>query len=51
MVPTTANGRPAFGLYLHDHPHALHGLATRESGIAAVVAFHDPVLFARFGLS
>ena len=51
MVPTMANGQSAFGLYVHDRPHALHVLTVGESGIAAVVAFHDPELFERFGLS
>ena len=50
MVPTTANGQPAFALYAGDEPHAIHVLEVTREGIAGVVAFHDPKLFAAFGL-
>lgn len=55
MVPTGANGQPAFALYVPDHggtgrAHALHVLTVTAGGIAKVVAFHSPELFATFGL-
>jgi RNA polymerase sigma-70 factor (ECF subfamily) len=55
MVPTGANGQPAFALYLLDRDgtcraHAVHLLTVTARGIAKVVAFHDPELFVTFGL-
>jgi RNA polymerase sigma-70 factor (ECF subfamily) len=56
MVPTSANGQPAFGLYRTDEhgtlqPHALHVLTRTGNRIARVVAFMDPGAFASFGLT
>ncbi|NNG39817.1 sigma-70 family RNA polymerase sigma factor [Flexivirga sp. ID2601S] len=55
MVPTRANGQPAFGLYLRGdggryHPFHLQVLTLRESAASHVVAFFDQELFATFGL-
>src|SRR5262249_35596753 len=50
FVPTAANRQPAFAVYLHGRPHAIQVLTIREGEIAAVVAFRDARLFARFGL-
>ncbi|UFU05367.1 sigma-70 family RNA polymerase sigma factor [Ruania halotolerans] len=55
LVPTSANGQPAFGLYLPDHdgvhrPFNLQVLTLTQEGISRVVAFFDQRLFAPFGL-
>ena len=55
MVPTGANGQPAFGCYARDHdgvyrPHALHVLTLAAAGIARIVAFLNTDLFAPCGL-
>ncbi|HKS44348.1 MAG TPA: sigma-70 family RNA polymerase sigma factor [Amycolatopsis sp.] len=54
LVPTTANGQPAFGLYLIDgetyRPFQLHVLTLGQDGVSHVVAFFDTSLFAKFGL-
>ncbi len=59
MIETTANGQPAFGLYMrqpdgHFEPFHLQVLQVAGAGDAVrvehVTAFFDPRLFARFGL-
>lgn len=59
MIATTANGQPAFGLYMrqpdgHFEPFHLQVLQTVGSGddlrVEHVTAFFDARLFARFGL-
>jgi RNA polymerase sigma-70 factor, ECF subfamily len=55
MLPTGANGQPAFGLYVRDQDgtrrgHAIHVLTVAPGGIAKVVAFHSPELFVTFEL-
>jgi RNA polymerase sigma-70 factor, ECF subfamily len=55
MVPITANGQPAAAGYLRGpdarwHAHAVQVLTIRASGIAHIVSFNDPDLFAGFGL-
>jgi RNA polymerase sigma-70 factor (ECF subfamily) len=55
MVPTRANGQPAFATYLRGpdggyHAHAIQVVTVTAAGIARVVAFLDPSLFALFGL-
>jgi RNA polymerase sigma-70 factor, ECF subfamily len=50
MVPTSANGQPAFGLYLNGEPFNLQVLTLGEKGISHVVNFLDPSLFPVFGL-
>ncbi|WP_114854576.1 sigma-70 family RNA polymerase sigma factor [Brachybacterium sp. YJGR34] len=55
LVPVAANGQPAFALYMPDE-HGVHRafnlqvLTVTPTGVAHVVAFFDPRLFARFGL-
>jgi RNA polymerase sigma-70 factor (ECF subfamily) len=56
LVPTRANGQPAFGVYLRD-PHApihrAHGivvLTLDDDRIAHITRFGDTSIFARFGL-
>jgi hypothetical protein len=56
LVPTRANGQPAFGCYLPD-PHAaiarsygLMVLTLEDEGISAITWFGDRGLFPHFGL-
>ncbi|MBD8871105.1 sigma-70 family RNA polymerase sigma factor [Nocardioides sp. MJB4] len=57
MVATTANGQPAFGLYMRQPgsdggflPFQLQVLELDGDRVARVAAFFDPELFATFGL-
>jgi RNA polymerase sigma-70 factor (ECF subfamily) len=50
MVPTRANGQPAFGLYIGGLPFNLQVLTIGEQGISHVVNFLDTALFEVFGL-
>ncbi|MCJ0904763.1 sigma-70 family RNA polymerase sigma factor [Rhodococcus sp. ARC_M6] len=55
LLPTAANGQPAFGLYMREpdgvhRAFQLHVLDVTESGISHVTCFFDLTLFARFGL-
>jgi len=56
LVETSANGRPAFALYIRGrdgllHAHSIKVLTLTKAGITAVLAFHQPALFPAFGLS
>ena len=55
LVPVTANGQPAFAVYQRDpggayRAHAVLVPTVTATGIARMVAFQDPGLFALFGL-
>jgi RNA polymerase sigma-70 factor (TIGR02960 family) len=56
LVPTRANGQPAFGCYLPDpqtpiaRAFGLMVLTLTDDGITAVTAFHDRSLLPHFGL-
>ncbi|GAB2656292.1 sigma-70 family RNA polymerase sigma factor [Kribbella swartbergensis] len=55
VVETSANGQPAFALYIRGadtqyHAHSIKVLTLTKHGIAAVMAFHNPELFPAFGL-
>jgi RNA polymerase sigma-70 factor (ECF subfamily) len=54
LVPTQANGQPAFGMYLRDggiyRAFNLHVLSFGSSGISHVATFFDLDLFPTFGL-
>jgi RNA polymerase sigma-70 factor (TIGR02960 family) len=56
LIPTRANGQPAFGVYRRDprtpilHAHGLLVLTLRGGKICAVTRFHDNSLLAMFGL-
>lgn len=55
MVPTAANGQPAFGLYMRDEggihrAFQLQVLTLSGAGVTHVGSFFDVGLFARFGL-
>jgi RNA polymerase sigma-70 factor, ECF subfamily len=55
MVPVTANGQPALAVYqrgpdLAYHAHAITVPTVTTTGIARIITFRDPGLFALFGL-
>jgi len=55
LLPTTANGQPAFALYMRGpsgdfSPFHLQVLALDGDLVRHVTAFFEPALFARFGL-
>jgi RNA polymerase sigma-70 factor (TIGR02960 family) len=56
LIPTRANGQPAFGCYLRDprtpilHAHGVLVLSLSGNRIAAVTRFHDNSLLPVFGL-
>ncbi|MBR8740164.1 sigma-70 family RNA polymerase sigma factor [Nocardiopsis sp. MG754419] len=55
LVPTVANGQPAFGMYLRDEhgvhrAFGIHVLTLSEDGIAHCSVFFDTGLFPLFGL-
>jgi RNA polymerase sigma-70 factor (ECF subfamily) len=55
LLPTRANGQPAFAMYLRDpqapvaHAHGIVVLTIEDGGIAHITRFGDLSLFARFG--
>lgn len=57
LVPTRANGQPAFGVYLRDlasrsaHAHGLFVITVRGDKISAITAFSNTSLLSRFGLA
>ena len=56
LVPTRANGQPAFGCYLRDahvpisHAYGLMVLTLEGDRVAAITGFPDTGLFRSFGL-
>lgn len=56
MVPTSANGQPAFGVYMRDEEageyraHAILVLTLTTAGITRTTMFQDPGLFSAFDL-
>ena len=55
LVPTLANGQPAFGLYMRGEdgvhrPYNMPVLTLGSGAVTHVVTFFDTTLFARFGL-
>ncbi|HET6987634.1 MAG TPA: RNA polymerase subunit sigma-70, partial [Kribbella sp.] len=55
LVETSANGQPAFALYIRGddklfHAHSVKVLTLTKAGIASVLGFHQPALFPAFGL-
>ncbi|TQS22286.1 sigma-70 family RNA polymerase sigma factor [Microbispora sp. KK1-11] len=56
LIPTRANGQPAFGVYLRDprtpvlHAHGVLVLTLTDNRITALTRFHDNSLLAIFGL-
>ncbi|TDC55803.1 sigma-70 family RNA polymerase sigma factor [Actinomadura sp. KC345] len=56
MVPASANGQPAFGMYMRDEegvhrPYHLQVLSVTDDGVAHVSVFFDTTLFPVFGLA
>ena len=54
-IRTSANGQPALAVYQRDHDgvhraHVVQVLSCATDGVARIVAFRDPGLFAAFGL-
>ncbi|MGX1812106.1 sigma-70 family RNA polymerase sigma factor [Nocardia sp. NPDC055321] len=50
MIPTAANGQPAFAMYQNGEAHSIQILSPTPAGIARVVAFHGADRFVPFGL-
>jgi len=55
LVPTAANGQPAFGVYMRDadgvhRPFQIQQLTLSDGGVSHVAAYFDLTLFATFGL-
>jgi RNA polymerase sigma-70 factor (ECF subfamily) len=56
LVPTAANGQPAFAVYERNAAdgiwgaHSIHVLTVERGGISALTLFVDPRLFGAFGL-
>ncbi|GAA4233234.1 sigma-70 family RNA polymerase sigma factor [Actinomadura meridiana] len=55
LVPTSANGQPAFGMYMRQrdgllHAHSVQELAVARSGIVHISSFMDERLFGYFDL-
>jgi hypothetical protein len=56
LIPTRANGQPAFGRYLSDphapvrHAHGLIVLTLSGARVSAITGFTDNSVLARFGL-
>ena len=50
LVPASAAGGPAFGVYGGARAATLIVLTCTSAGISAVTRFHLPQLFGRFGL-
>jgi RNA polymerase sigma-70 factor (TIGR02960 family) len=56
LIPTRANGQPAFGMYLREpdgqtaHAHGIVVLTLEDSRISHITRFGDTSLFSRFGL-
>lgn len=50
MIPTMANGQPAFAMYIDGEAHSIQILTATPTGVTRVVAFHGPERFGPFGL-
>ena len=50
LLPTRANGQPAFGCYQLGHAYGLMVLTLRGDRVAAIAGFPDTALFRHFGL-
>jgi RNA polymerase sigma-70 factor (ECF subfamily) len=55
LVPTRANGQPAFGVYSHNgsgyQASGIQVLTCRDGRISRITAFNDPALISTFGLA
>jgi RNA polymerase sigma-70 factor (ECF subfamily) len=50
LLPTSANGLPAFAVYRDGKPSAIHLIEIENGKICSVMAFLNPALFAVFGM-
>jgi len=56
LVPTAANGQPAFAFYIRDRKgpewraHLIHVISVHDDAIATLTFFLDPRFFVAFGL-
>jgi RNA polymerase sigma-70 factor (ECF subfamily) len=50
VLPTRANGQPAFGCYLRSEPWGMMVLTLSGSKVDEITFFADPALPVRFGL-
>jgi RNA polymerase sigma-70 factor (ECF subfamily) len=56
LVPTSANGQPAFAIYEFSdadkrwNAHSIHVLTLENDAVSAMTVFLDPHLFHDFGL-
>ena len=50
LIPTRANGQPAFGYYLRSQPRGMMVLTLSGSKVDEITFFADPALPGRFGL-
>jgi RNA polymerase sigma-70 factor (ECF subfamily) len=50
LLPTRANGQPAFGYYLRSQPLGMMVLTLSGSQVDQITFFADPALPGRFGL-
>ena len=55
MIPTAANGQPAFAAYARDggsyHAHGICVLTLPGTHVSRMVCFNDPGLFPVFGFA
>ena len=51
LVPTRANGWPAFGIYASEKPFVLQVVEVDAAGIASMTSFMNPALFRFFNLA
>jgi hypothetical protein len=56
LIPVGANGQPALAVYLRGRDgrylaHAIQVLTPTGAGLARIVSFNEPRLFAMFGLA
>jgi RNA polymerase sigma-70 factor, ECF subfamily len=51
VVPTRANGQPAFACYLNARPYGMIVLTLEDAGITGITWFSDPGVFPRFGVA
>ncbi len=55
MIPTSANGQPAFAAYLRERDgvyraHAIQVLTIAAGRVTRIVSFNDPALLPAFGM-
>ncbi|MEU4651311.1 sigma-70 family RNA polymerase sigma factor [Nocardia fluminea] len=51
MIPTAANGQPAFAVYIDGEAHSIQVLTVSPTGVDRIVTFHGSERFRPFGLA